>query len=92
MEFAMATEDENVDENQLANDVIAVLRNRLDSVGYTEATIKKVFAGNKVRIRVERIIEPYEKPLESVHPQKVRELKERALTRLESKLKKVIKR
>jgi len=53
LEFAMATEDENVDENQLANDVIAVLRNRLDSVGYTEATIKKVFAGNKVRIRVE---------------------------------------
>lgn len=53
LEFAMDTKGENVNENELANDVIAVLRNRLDSAGYTEATIRKVFAGNKVRIRVE---------------------------------------
>jgi len=53
LEFAMDTEGKDVNENELANDVIAVLRNRLDSAGYTEATIKKVFAGDKVRIRVE---------------------------------------
>ena len=52
----------------------------------------RVKEDKRVRIRVERIIEPYEKPLESVHPKKVRKLKENALTRLESKLKKVIKK
>ena len=60
--------------------------------GYVAEIWYRVKEDKRVRIRVERIIEPYEKPIEGVHPQKVRKLKERALTRLESKLKKVIKR
>ena len=59
--------------------------------GYIAEVWYRVKEDKRVRIRVERIIEPYEKPLESVHPQKVRKIKEKALTRLESKLKKVIK-
>ena len=54
LEFSMRTEElGEVDENELANQVIAVLRNRLDAANFTEAHIKKVFAGNRVRIRIE---------------------------------------
>ena len=59
--------------------------------GYVAEVWYRVKEDKRVRVRVERIIEPYEKPLESVHSQKVRKLKEKALTRLESKLKKVVK-
>jgi len=61
------------------------------SKGYVAEIWFRVKEGRRSRIRVQRIIEPYEKPIEGVHPQKVRKLKEKALTRLESKLKKVIK-
>ena len=60
--------------------------------GYVAEVWYRVKEDKRVRIRVERIIEPYEKPLESVHLQKVRKIREKALTRLESKLKKVIKK
>ena len=59
--------------------------------GYVAEVWYRVKEDKRIRIRVERIIEPYEKPIESIHPQKVRKIKEKALTRLESKLKKVIK-
>ena len=59
--------------------------------GYVAEIWYRVKEEKRVRIRVERIIEPYEKPIEGVHPQKVRRLKEEALTRLESRLKKVMK-
>ena len=60
--------------------------------GYVAEVWYRVKEGKRVRIRVEKIIEPYEKPLESVHPQKVRKLKEKALTRLESKIRRVIRK
>ena len=72
-------------------EVMAIIRYP-SKKGYVAEIWYRVKEDKRVRIRVERIIEPYEKPLESIHPQKVRKLKERALTRLESKLKKVIKR
>ena len=71
-------------------EVMAIIRYP-SKKGYVAEIWYRVKEDKRIRIRVERIIEPYEKPLESVHPQKVRKLKEKALTRLESKLKKVIK-
>ena len=59
--------------------------------GYVAEVWYRVKEGKRVRIRVEKIIEPYEKPIEDILPQKLRKLKEKALTRLESKIKKVIK-
>ena len=72
-------------------EVMAIIRYP-SKKGYVAEIWYRVKEDKRVRIRVERIIEPYEKPLEGIHPKKVRELKEKALTRLESKLKKVIKR
>jgi len=60
--------------------------------GYVAEIWYRIKEENKVRIKIERIIEPYEDSIEGIHPQKVRKLKENALTRLESKLKKVIKK
>ena len=60
--------------------------------GYVAEVWYRVKEDKRVRIRVEKIIEPYEKPLEDVHPQKLGKLKEKALTRLESRLKKVIRK
>jgi len=73
------------------HEIMAVIRYP-SKHGYVAEIWYRVKEEKRVRIRVERIIESYEKPLEGVHPQKVRELKEKALTRLESKIKKVIKK
>ena len=72
-------------------EVMAIIRYP-SKKGYVAEIWYRVKEDKRVRIRVEKIIEPYEKPLESVHPQKVRKLKEKALTRLESKIRRVIRK
>ncbi|APT76604.1 preprotein translocase subunit SecD [Marinitoga sp. 1135] len=45
--------DEGTDPNEIIDNVILVLRKRLDAAGYTEAVVSKVVSGNKIRVRVE---------------------------------------
>jgi protein-export membrane protein SecD len=45
--------DEGTDPNEIIDNVILVLRKRLDAAGYTEAVVTKVVSGNKIRVRVE---------------------------------------
>ena len=72
-------------------EILAIIRYP-SKKGYVAEIWYRVKEEKRVRIRVEKIIEPYEKPIEDIHPQKVRKLKENALTRLESRIKKVMKK
>ena len=55
--------------------------------GYVAEIWLRIKQGNKARIAVDRIIEPYDQPLEKLDPKMVRGVKERALRRLEKRLK-----
>ena len=55
--------------------------------GYVAEIWLRIKQGDKARIAVDRIIEPYDQPLEKLDPKTVRRVKEKALKRLEKKLK-----
>ena len=60
------------------------------SKGYVAEIWFRVKEGRRSRIRVQRIIEPYEKPLENLDPKTIRRVKEKALKNLNKRLREVI--
>ena len=52
LEYNMKLE-EDMKPEEIIDNVILVLRKRLDAAGYTEAVVTKVISGNKIRVRVE---------------------------------------
>ncbi|HOO73884.1 MAG TPA: protein translocase subunit SecD [Tepiditoga sp.] len=45
--------DEETKAQDIIDNVVYVLRKRLDAAGYTEASVSKIISGNKIRVRVE---------------------------------------
>ena len=54
--------------------------------GYVAEIWLRIKQGNRARMAVDRVIEPYDQPLEGLDPKTVRRVKERALRRLEKRL------
>ena len=59
--------------------------------GYVAEIWYRVKEGERVRIKVEKIIEPYEKPLENLNPETIRNIKEKAEKLLEERLRQVMR-
>jgi len=54
LEYAIKlSEDSDKSKSEVADQVVVVVRQRLDSANYTEATVQKVVSGDDIRLRVE---------------------------------------
>ena len=58
--------------------------------GYVAEIWLRIKQGNRARIAVDRIIEPYDQPLENLDPETARKVKEKALKRLEKRLRELV--
>ena len=72
-------------------EVMAVIRYP-SKHGYATEIWFRVKEGRRSRIRVQRIIEPYEKPLETLDPKTIRRVKEKALKNLNKRLREVMRK
>ena len=70
-------------------EVIAVVRYP-GRKGYVAEIWLRIRHGNRARIAVDRIIEPYDQPLEKLDPETARKVKEKALKRLEKRLRELV--
>ncbi|HNV05220.1 MAG TPA: protein translocase subunit SecD [Petrotogaceae bacterium] len=53
LEYSLKVEGTNLKPQEVIDNVVYVLRKRLDAAGYNEATVAKVVSGGEIRVRVE---------------------------------------